>query len=194
MATSEERATGADVLIAADDAEARAALRLLLEGHGFRCAEALDGQQALSLARSAPPRCLLLDLRLPGLDGFAVARQLRADPRTRGIHIHCLTGLVAAQAREEACRAGCEQFLTKPVDPGKVLEAVWGPGAASQPGWVSGLTLAEARDLLDWLENHGCTGLEIAIEEGTGFGVRCACPPGFRLARDDSGKVRLVPE
>jgi len=49
-------------------------------------------------------------------------------------------------------------------------------------GWVAGLTLTQARDLLDWLENHGCTGLEVSHQEETGFAVRCVCPPGSRRA------------
>jgi hypothetical protein len=131
---------------------------------------------------------------MPGLDGFAVARQLRADPRTRGIRIHCVTGVACAEVEEEARRAGCERFLAKPVDEARLLEAVAVPRAAPRPGWVGGLTLAEARDLLDWLENQGCTGVQVSAEEGGGFAVRCACPPGFRLARDAGGLVRLVPE
>src|SRR5437763_2340683 len=81
-----------DVLIVEDDAPTRQLLRLLLEQGGYRCAEAADGCEALALARAEPPRCVLLDLRLPGLDGFTVARRLRADLRTFGTHIHCLTG------------------------------------------------------------------------------------------------------
>jgi hypothetical protein len=49
----------------------------------------------------------------------------------------------------------------------------------------------EAEDLLDWLENQGCTGVEVAHREGTGFAVRYVCPPALRLGRDEGGKVRL---
>src|SRR5437763_4291879 len=63
----------------------------------------------------------------------------------------------------------------------------WPPEA----GWVTGLTLTEAQDLLDWLENHGCTGLEVSCPEGTAFAVRCVCPPGLRLGRDQGGQVCL---
>jgi hypothetical protein len=56
---------------------------------------------------------------------------------------------------------------------------------------VAGLTLREAEELLDWLENQGCTGLEVAHRGGTGFVVRCVCPPGLRLGRDEGGRVRL---
>jgi CheY-like chemotaxis protein len=180
-----------DVLIADDEPHVRAVLRRLLEGEGYTCAEAEDGPQAVSLAQAAPPSCLLLDLRMPGLDGFAVARQLRADPGTRGIHIHCLTGLATDEARAEAGRAGCEQFLTKPVDFDRLLEVIRGATEPPPPEWITGLTFAEAEELLDWLERRGCTGLELSCEEGAGVAVRCTCPPGFRLTRGADGRIRF---
>jgi CheY-like chemotaxis protein len=91
-----------DILIVDDDASTRVGLRLYLERHGYRCVEAGDGREALALARTHLPRCVLLDLRLPGLDGFTVARRLRADPRTFSAHIYCLTGLRYNLIREQA--------------------------------------------------------------------------------------------
>jgi CheY-like chemotaxis protein len=180
-----------DVLIAEDDAPTRAGLRRLLESRGYRCAEAPDGTQAVVVAQQSPPRWVLLDLVLPGLDGYAVASRLRADPRTCGAHIHCLTGLPDLAARERAWQAGCEAVLTKPVDPDllvRVIQAGAGPG---QPGSVSGLTLAEAEGVLDLLENEGCTALRMAMEE-KGATVSALVPPGRRLARDEAGAVCLL--
>jgi CheY-like chemotaxis protein len=105
-----------DILIAEDHELTRRSLRLLLEREGYTCAEAVNGQQAVELAQLRSPRCVLLDLAMPVFDGIAVARRLRADPRTRGVHIHCLTGYQDLAVRQEARRAGCELFLTKPVD------------------------------------------------------------------------------
>jgi CheY-like chemotaxis protein len=179
-----------DILIVDDDASLRAGLRLLLEGRGYRCVEAEDGWAALALAREQPPQCVLLDLLLPGLDGFAVARQLRADLRTFAAHIHCLTGLRDDTIREQAQRAGCEEFLTKPVDAGNLLEVVgrWTKPPASV---VSCLPKEQAEELLDWLENHGCTGLAVTVAED-GFAVRFICPPGLRLIQDEDGKLHLL--
>ena len=58
---------------------------------------------------------------------------------------------------------------------------------------VSGLNLTEAQELLDWLENHGCTRLEIQCQSETGFAVSCACPPGLKLGRDEWGALHLLP-
>jgi CheY-like chemotaxis protein len=161
-----------DVLIAADDAALRAGLRLLLEGQGMTCAEAENGGEALDLARSSRPRCVLLDLTIPGLDGLTVARRLRADPRTRTARIHCLTGRSDPAVRQQARGAGCEGFLLKPVDPDTLLRAVgaWAAGPVLRE--VPGLTKTEAEDLLDWLEAHGVAQREVLLEGTTAFTVR----------------------
>jgi CheY-like chemotaxis protein len=192
MNASGESAPSVDVLIADDDAPTRSLLRRLLERRGLTCLEAEDGPSAVALAQASVPRCVLLDLIMPGLDGLTVARRLRADPRTRSIHIHCLTGRADDEARALARDAGCEAFLVKPVEPGRVLELVQGEAKPAPTGWVSGLTLTEAGDLLDRLERCGCTHLELVLEGNT-VGVCCVCPPGLRLGRDSDGAVRLFP-
>jgi CheY-like chemotaxis protein len=170
MRVCERRDNLIDILIAEDDAPARAGVRLLLEQQGYRCAEAGNGREAVELARRYRPRCVLLDLRMPELDGFTVARRLRADPRTRDAAIHCLTGLTDETVREEAHAAGCERFLAKPVDAADLLEAVR-PQPSAAEEWVGGLTMTQAEELLDWLEAHGAAG-ELNYEEGKGFAVR----------------------
>src|SRR5262245_62920015 len=110
-----------DVLIADDDADFRVGLRRFLEHQGYRCGEAAHGRQALEVARGQWPRWVLLDLLMPELDGFAVARQLRADPLTREARIHGLTGLTGADIHVQAQQAGFESVLTKPVNPSQLL-------------------------------------------------------------------------
>jgi CheY-like chemotaxis protein len=192
MLTHEAPRDAVDVLIAEDDAPFRRMVRLLLEGAGFHCAEAGDGTGALDLALHHSPRCVLLDLGLPGLDGLDVARRLRSHPRTSAAHIHCLTGRGDPLTRQQAARAGCEAFLTKPVDEALLLAVVRRAARpATESGRVDGLTFAAAEGLLDWLERQGCSGLEVSCGEG-GFAVRCLCPPGFRLHRDGNGDISLV--
>lgn len=181
-----------DILIVDDDASTRAGLRLLLEQRGYRCVEAGDGREALALARAHLPRCVLLDLCLPGLNGFTVARRLRADQRTVSTHIHCLTGLRYDLIREQALQAGCEQFLTKPVDPAELLEVIGRPIEREQSRAatvVSRLTKERAEELLDWLQNHGCTDLSVRLEDD-GFVVRCLPPPGLQLMQEKGGRLR----
>jgi CheY-like chemotaxis protein len=186
MRVHKDHAVSIDVLIAEDDAPVRAGIRSLLEQEGYHCAEAGNGRDTVELARRHLPRCVLLDLRMPGLDGFAVARRLRADPRTSGAAIYCLTGLTDSATRRAARAVGCAAFLTKPVDPAALLEALR-PRPRDAAEWAHGLTKAQAEDLLDWLENQGVIG-ELAVEEGLMFAVRC---PGFRVKRDARGGVSL---
>jgi two-component system cell cycle response regulator DivK len=123
-----------DVLIAEDDGDLRVAVRQLLECQGFSCAEAEDGRAAVEVARQCPPRLVLLDLMMPILDGFAAAQQLRSDPRTRGVRIHCLTALDFPAARRAAEEAGCDGFLAKPFTPDELLGAVKAAVYALRPG------------------------------------------------------------
>jgi CheY-like chemotaxis protein len=165
-----------DVLIAGDD-KLRAAVRSLLELQGYTCAEAGDGVEAVDAARRRSPRCVLLDLSLPGIDGSAVVRQLRADPRTSGAHVHCLSGFADPASRQRAEEAGFELFLTKPVDPGALLQAVGGLPAQGEGGCVRGLTLQQAEDLLDWLQGNGYPPATVAYVDSEGFAVRCSLRP-----------------
>jgi CheY-like chemotaxis protein len=190
MIATQEYSAPVDVLIAEDDDLLRGSYRLLLESRGLACAEAATGTEAIEMARSRQPRCVLLDLCLPAMDGFSVARALRADPRTSAAHIHCVTGLTDDRSREQASRSGFELFLTKPVDPATLLEAVQPPPPHAEVSTLSCSSLREAEDLLDWLENHGCHDLGVSLM-ASAITVRCICPPGVRLVRDNASQVRL---
>lgn len=120
-----------DVLIVEDDAVTRMAVRQLLEGQGYSCAEAENGKEAVEIARQCPPWLVLLDLMMPEVDGFTVAEQLRADPHTSDIPIYCLTGLDFPAAHRAAQRSGCEVILTKPLDLEGLLDVV---SVALSPG------------------------------------------------------------
>jgi CheY-like chemotaxis protein len=113
-----------DVLIAEDDVITRRTLRRLLENEGYACAEADDGREAVEIAKQSPPRLALLDVMMPVMDGFTAAQLLRADPRTRNVHIHFLTARDDVDARRAARHAGGEGLLTKPVDFDGLLDAV----------------------------------------------------------------------
>jgi CheY-like chemotaxis protein len=165
-----------DVLIAEDDVLMRRSVRALLENEGYHCAEVDDGRAAVELARRSPPRCAILDLVMPGMDGITMAHQLRADPRTRDIHIHCLTGITDASTREEAAKAGFESYMTKPMDPSQLLQVIRKDMNRPVAVEESGLSLTDAQDLLDRWENAGYRDLEAFYKEGTDFSVR-GVPP-----------------
>jgi CheY-like chemotaxis protein len=189
MRTDESPAPSIEVLIADDDAPLRGAVRSLLEHQGYCCAEAGNGREALYLARQRLPQCILLDLAMPELDGFAVARALRADPATRAAHVHCLTGRTDPASRQDASAAGCEAFLTKPVDAAALLQGVGADVSRAGAEWLAGLTKAQAEDWLDWLEANGYPPAHLSYQEGQGFAVRC---PGYRVSRDENGDIRFI--
>src|SRR5262249_27418851 len=108
-----------DVLIVDGDADMRESVRLLLEMEGFACVETENGLSAIKLARRLLPRIVLLDVILPELNGLEVLKRLRADERTRGMRIYCLTG--RSDLEEQARLLGCAQFLIKPPDPAEMI-------------------------------------------------------------------------
>src|SRR5437879_5502448 len=124
MSPPDTRRASVDVLIAEDDPVVRLAVRRLLEDEGYTCAEAENGCEAVEIAQQCPPRLVLLDLMMPGLDGFSAAEQLRSLPQTRDVSIHCLTALDFPAARRAAERSGCEVFLTKPFDMDGLLDVI----------------------------------------------------------------------
>jgi CheY-like chemotaxis protein len=106
---------GKRVLVVDDEADIREMLRAVLEGIiGVQTVVAADGYEALEQARKLLPALVVLDLMMPGLDGFAVARQLKADLATRAIPIIAVTAL--RDERVRAIEAGCSDFMAKPIE------------------------------------------------------------------------------
>jgi CheY-like chemotaxis protein len=112
------------VLIADDDASVRALVAAVLTSDlGAETAEAADGYQVIRAVAEAPPELVLLDLRLPVLDGFAVLRWLKERPATARIPVLALTGAGAVEARHALDR-GCAGFVAKPFDLDELVETV----------------------------------------------------------------------
>ena len=104
------------VLIVDDLAENREILSGLLEPEGYAVETAKDGQEAVERALADPPDLILMDVSMPRLNGFEACRKLKADERTHLVPLVLVTGLVAREDRIEGIAAGCDDFLTKPVD------------------------------------------------------------------------------
>jgi two-component system CheB/CheR fusion protein len=105
------------VLVADDCPDTRDSLALLLRLWGFRVAQAEDGLAALSLAASFRPDVALLDLAMPGLDGYEVARRLRSEPGLSGMLLVAVSGHGRREDRDRALAAGFDCHLTKPLEP-----------------------------------------------------------------------------
>lgn len=109
------------ILLVEDNDMNRDMLSRRLSRRGYTIVTALDGQAALDLVASAAPDLVLLDMSLPVIDGWEVARRLKADARTRTVPVIALTAHAMAADRERALAAGCDDFDTKPVDLERLL-------------------------------------------------------------------------
>ena len=83
---------------------------------GFTVLVATDGEKGVAMAATERPDLILMDLRLPGLDGWEATRQIKAQPGTRHIPVIALTAHAMTGDREKALAAGCDDFDTKPID------------------------------------------------------------------------------
>src|SRR5215208_600571 len=106
----------ATVLVAEDDEDIRLLMLTLLRMKGYKTAEARDGQETLDVACGVRPDVILMDLQLPRLNGFAVARFVRQTETLRGVPIIVVSAHDPAKHRNLALAAGCNAYVQKPID------------------------------------------------------------------------------
>jgi two-component system cell cycle response regulator DivK len=112
------------ILVVDDYQDAREMYAEYLQFSGFRVAEARNGNEAVDQAFALKPDLILMDLSLPGMDGWEATRRLKADESTRHIPIVALTGHALAGASDGAKKAGCDSFVTKPCLPDDLVVEV----------------------------------------------------------------------
>ncbi len=105
------------VLLIEDNEQNRYLATFLLEAAGFTVVSAVDGPQGIDLAASVVPGLILLDIQLPTMDGYAVARALRNDPSLAAVPIVAVTSYAMPGDRERSLAAGCDGYIEKPIDP-----------------------------------------------------------------------------
>ncbi|MEX2187849.1 MAG: response regulator [Pirellulales bacterium] len=125
---------GAKVLIIDDDEQIAEPLAFRLQKQGFHTLVAHAGEPGLAMARSERPSAVLLDLRLPDIDGFSVCEQLDSDPATCHIPIIILSGMERPDIIRRARAAGCTYFVRKPYDPNALLILIQSAIADDSPG------------------------------------------------------------
>ena len=114
----------AKLLLVEDNEMNRDMLVRRLEKRGYQMAIATDGLAGIELARSSNPDLILMDMSLPGLDGWQASRQLKSDNATARIPIIALTAHAMAEDREKAMAAGCDEYETKPVELASLLAKI----------------------------------------------------------------------
>jgi CheY-like chemotaxis protein len=105
------------VLVVEDNPDAADTLRLLLAGHGYEVLVARTGAEGLAAALAWHPGVVLCDIGLPGLDGWVLARALRADPLTAGTRLIAISGYSSDEDRRRSHEAGFDHHLAKGCDP-----------------------------------------------------------------------------
>jgi putative two-component system response regulator len=129
MAPDNDRAcrirTGREIILVVDDNPVnRALLEATLEGRDYRLLSAHDGPSALAVAVEALPDLILLDIRMPGMDGYEVCRRLKSNPVTKNIPVIFLSGLAETQDKVKAFALGAVDYITKPFPAEEVMARV----------------------------------------------------------------------
>jgi len=112
------------VLIVEDNEKNRKLMRDLMRVHGYQYLEAEDGFTGVEMAREHHPDLILMDIQLPGLDGYAATRQLKEDESTRAIPIIVVTSFAMKGEEEKAREAGCDAYISKPIDIHRLIATV----------------------------------------------------------------------
>jgi CheY-like chemotaxis protein len=115
---------GESILIVDDNAINLKLLRLTLKVEGYDVQTAVDAEQALAVLAVFRPRLVLMDLQLPGMDGLDLTRRLKADPATRDAVIVAVTAYAMKGDEQRALDAGCDGYVTKPIDTRTLADTV----------------------------------------------------------------------
>lgn len=108
--------SGHRILIVDDNATNLKLVAYLMKANGYTVDTALDAEAALEAIRSARPDVILMDIQLPGIDGLELTRRLKAEPATAGIVIIAVTAYAMKGDQDKALAAGCDDYVTKPID------------------------------------------------------------------------------
>ena len=117
------------VLVVEDNDMNMQLVEYLLEEGGYGILKASSGEEALALTRNpnnAPPDLILMDIHLPGMDGLSVVRFIKSDPRMRGVPILALTAHAMRGDKDRFLDAGCDGYISKPIDVKTFLGAIEG--------------------------------------------------------------------
>ena len=120
------------VLLVEDAPDTRELLRLLFEGEGYEVVVAADGLAAVEAALEERPDAIVMDMSLPRMDGYNATKLIRREPALRGIPVIACTALNRWEWRGKAIAAGCDAFMTKPIDFRLLTETLGGLIARSR--------------------------------------------------------------
>lgn len=105
------------ILVIEDNEQNMYLTTFILQSHGYEVLEAWDGPQGIALASGDAPALIVLDIQLPGMDGYAVAKALKGDQSLARVPIVAVTSYAMAGDRESILAAGCDGYIEKPINP-----------------------------------------------------------------------------
>jgi two-component system, cell cycle response regulator DivK len=200
------------ILLVEDNEMNREMLSRRLARKGFDVVIAVDGLQGVAMARSERPDLVLMDMSLPGIDGWEATRRIKADDATRSLPVIALTAHAMSDDRAKALEAGCDEFDTKPVDLARLLgkmdiflKAAAAPGAAQESAGSTAAMATEASITLPAV-HASLSGFKTELEHfcmqaGIGAGVQedfqvvldeiCANVFKHAYAPENPGSLRL---
>jgi two-component system cell cycle response regulator len=115
---------GANILVVEDTPDSLHLMAYLLEAHGHTISAAVTGEQGIALAEASRPDLVVMDLQLPGIDGFGALKALRSMPDLDGVPVVAVTSFAMVGDRDRALAAGFDRYLTKPIDPETFTEEI----------------------------------------------------------------------
>jgi len=114
----------ANILVIDDDQLIRDLVRVLCESQGHAVSDAEDGDSGVAEARAVKPDLIILDMNMPGMTGWEVIPVIRSHPDTKAIPVIALTADGSSGSRDEAHEAGCDRYVTKPIDAPRLYAAI----------------------------------------------------------------------
>jgi two-component system, cell cycle response regulator DivK len=112
------------ILVVEDQEDNRQIIRDLLSATDYEIVEAESGEQALEAVAQQRPDLILMDIQLPGIDGYEATRRIKADPVLRSIPIFAVTSYALSGAEQKARAAGCDEYVPKPYSPRQLLAKI----------------------------------------------------------------------
>jgi len=113
-----------NILVIEDNEQNLYLVRFILEKNGYQVHAAMDGQAGIDMAAQLKPDLILLDIQLPVMDGYAVAKNLSANPELSSIPIVAVTSHAMVGDRDKALEVGCKGYIEKPIDPDTFVQEV----------------------------------------------------------------------
>ena len=112
------------ILVVEDHEDNRQIVRDLLSANGYELTDALTGEEGVAFAKRDRPDLILMDIQLPGIDGYEATRRIKADPELRHIPIIVVTSYALSGDDQKAFAAGCDGYVTKPFSPRLLLAKI----------------------------------------------------------------------